>query len=109
MSRANTFGSMLAPASKPVPYQPMNLVLKSTDNKFNYDIELNDKLAVKRAIPLCLLYSVLLRCQLRALPRADILSPRLSLLLLVVIFPLHVNTVSNNKALAVDESMGVGG
>jgi hypothetical protein len=73
----------------------MNLILKSTNDEFNYDIELEDKTTLMGAIPLCPLCSGLLQCQLIALLRVDILSPRLSLPLLVVIFRLHVNTVSS--------------
>ena len=76
----------------------MNLILKATNDELHYHIKLEDQTMTTRALPLCLLCSDILQCQSSVLPRAGILSLRLSLPLLVVIFPLHVSDVSNANA-----------
>lgn len=92
MNPVSTFGSIFSAINHDW-YQSMNLILKSTNDEFNNHLKLEDKLRGREIIPLCLLCSVLPRYQLRDLPLAGILSRRLCLLLLVVIFPLQVNII----------------
>ena len=94
---ANTFGSTSG-MTRGGEYESMDLILKATNDELHYHIKLEDQTMTTRALPLCPLYSELLRCQSSVLPRAGIPSLRLSLPLLVVIFPLHVSNVSDANA-----------